>query len=61
MRAIFILIMLANAAVFAIGRGWVGLPPAEAGREPARLSEQLNADAVSLPRPDGSPPAARRP
>ncbi|MEI2415789.1 hypothetical protein V8Z80_06355 [Orrella sp. JC864] len=49
MRVLFVLVMLANAAVFAIGRGWLGIPPAETGRDPAQLARQFNAEAVRLP------------
>jgi len=48
MRVIFFLLLAANLAVFALGRGWLGTPPAEAGRTPARMAQQLNPEAVKV-------------
>ena len=57
MRGIFILIMVANVFIFAIGRGWLGIPPAESGREPAQMSRQLNPETIVLPNTDRRPAA----
>jgi hypothetical protein len=48
MRAFFLLLLAANVVVFAIGRGWLGTPPSDAGRTPGRVAQQLNADAVTV-------------
>ncbi len=48
MRALFVLVVLANVALFAIGRGWMGIPPAEQGRDPVQLQRQMNAEAVKV-------------
>jgi len=48
MRPLFLLILILNALVFALGQGWLGTPPAEQGRDPARLQQQINAQAVTL-------------
>lgn len=49
MRAIFIILMLINLAVFGVGQGWFGTPRAEAGRTAAdKLPVPLNADALRL-------------
>lgn len=49
MRAIFIILMLINLAVFGVGQGWFGMPRAEAGRTAAsKLPVPLNADAAKL-------------
>jgi len=49
MRLFFLaLILLANAVLFALGQGWLGTVPADKGRDPARLQQQVNAQAVSV-------------
>jgi len=49
LRLLFLaLILLANALVFAQGQDWPGPAPANAGRDPARLQQQVNAQAVSV-------------
>ena len=48
-RAIFILLVLANIAVFALGQGWFGAPRSQAGRTPAdRQQALINPDAVRV-------------
>jgi len=42
------LVLLANVLVFAQGQGWPGTAPANAGRDPARLQQQVNPQAVSV-------------
>jgi len=42
------LVLLANALLFALGQGWLGTTPLDAGRDPARLQQQINAQAVRL-------------
>jgi len=48
MRNLFLLILVLNAVIFAIGQGWLGTPPAEQGRDPARLQQQINAQAAQV-------------
>jgi len=48
MRNLFLLILLLNALIFARGQGWLGTPPADQGRDPARLKQQINAQAVEV-------------
>ena len=59
MRALVVLLLLANLAWLALARGWlqpwVGLSSAHE-REPQRLAAQLNADAVRVVRPVASKP-----
>lgn len=51
MRFLFVLALLANAAVFGVGLGLFGSAPADAGREPQRLLTQRNEQAVTLATP----------
>jgi len=48
MRNLFLLILILNALIFALGHGWLGTPPADQGRDPARLQQQVNAQAVEV-------------
>jgi hypothetical protein len=49
MRTLFILLLLINLGVFALGQGWFGPPRSEAGRSPAsRAQVQLNAEAATI-------------
>lgn len=48
MRSFFLFLLTLNAILFALGQGWLGTPPAEQGRNPARLMQQLNPDAVEV-------------
>jgi hypothetical protein len=45
MRVLFILILLANLGVYALGQGWLGVRP---GRDPRRFNQELNPGAVTL-------------
>lgn len=48
-RTVFILLVLANIAVFALGQGWFGTPRSQLGRSPAdRQQTQINPDAVRV-------------
>jgi len=42
------LMLFANAMMFAFGQGWLGTAPADVGRDPVRLRQQVNAQAVSV-------------
>lgn len=48
MRVLFILILLANLWILALGQGWIGVRPEDEGRDIRRFSQQLNPDAVTL-------------
>ena len=48
MRVLFILILLANLGVFALGQGWLGARPEDEGRDARRFSQELNPGAVTL-------------
>jgi len=50
MRALFLLILLANLAVLVFGQGLFGPVPSEAGREPRALNER-NQQAITLGAP----------
>ena len=45
MRILFLLILLANAWVYALGQGWLGTRPGDEGR---KWVQELNADKVTL-------------
>ena len=49
MRTFFILLVLVNLGVFALGQGWFGQPRSEAGRSaPSKLHTPLNAEAAKF-------------
>ena len=49
MKAVFIILILINLGIFALGQGWFGTPRSEAGRTATnRLPVQLNAEAAKL-------------
>ena len=48
MRYLFLLIVVLNALLFGLGQGWFGTPPAEQGRTPARLQQQVKPQAVQV-------------
>ena len=49
MRTFFILLVLVNLGVFALGQGWFGQPRSEAGRSPAnKIQTQLNAESAKF-------------
>lgn len=50
MRSLFILALIANVLLYAVGTGAFGPRPEDAGREPQRLKQQLRADAIVLQR-----------
>lgn len=59
-RAVFVLALLANVILFAFGQTWLGIPPpAQAGRDPDRLTQQVRPDAIEIgPMPGVTPPPA---
>lgn len=48
MRVLFILVLLANLGVYALGQGWLGARPEDEGRDARRFSQELNPGAVTL-------------
>jgi hypothetical protein len=62
LRALVLLLLLANGLYFAWARGWLGPPPRAAEREPQRLAAQVSPEAVlvlSAPRASAAVQAAR--
>ncbi|WP_296558544.1 hypothetical protein [Pigmentiphaga sp.] len=53
MRSLFVVLLLANVALFALNRGWFGQPLSERGRDPARMRSALRADTIQVPRLPG--------
>lgn len=54
MRVLFVLILLANLGVYALGQGWLGMRPEDEGRDTRRFSQELNPGAVKLVPRNGS-------
>lgn len=48
LRALVLLLLLANAAFFAWTQGWLGATPRHAEREPERLAAQVRPEALSV-------------
>ncbi len=48
LRALVVLLLLANALYFAWAQGWLGSPPRHAEREPQRLAAQVSPGAVTV-------------
>jgi len=48
MRVLFVLIVVANVWVYALGQGWLGSRPDDAGRDSAAFKQELNADKVKI-------------
>ncbi len=57
LKLIFWLLLLANAALFAMQKGYLGAFYSD-GREPARIGKQLQADKIKLVASDAAPAAA---
>ena len=52
MRVVFVVFLIANMLLLAFGRQWLGVaPPAQAGRDPERMTQQVRPDAISLGAP----------
>ncbi len=49
MRILFVLLVLANLALFAASQGYFGPPPAERGRDPERLLMELHPETIHVP------------
>ena len=48
MRALFVVLLLANGVLYGIGAGWFGVPPAERGRDPARLKTERHVERIEV-------------
>ena len=59
MRIIFTLLFITCVGVFMVGRGWLGTAPYEQGRQPHRVDQTLNADKMTLQRPEPLTPQTR--
>ncbi|HWW05579.1 SPOR domain-containing protein [Collimonas sp.] len=57
LKLIFWLLLLANAALFAMQKGYLGALYSD-GREPTRISKQLQADKIKMTPADAAPAAA---
>ena len=53
MRSVFVVLLLANLALFGIGHGWFGQAKSQRGRQPARLNQQIREEAIEVPRMPG--------
>lgn len=48
MRALFLLILVANVWVYALGQGWTGARPDDVGRNPGAFNQEFNATRVKI-------------
>lgn len=53
MRSLFIVLLLANLALFGLGQGWFGQPLSQRGREPERLQQEIRPEEIEVPRIPG--------
>jgi cell division septation protein DedD len=52
MRVVFLGFLIANVLLLAFGRHWLGIaPPAQTGRDPLRVAQQVRPDAIQLGKP----------
>lgn len=47
-RILFVLLLLCVGGVYALGKGWLGTPPSEEGRQPLKATQEVQPDAVTL-------------
>lgn len=50
MRALFLLIVIANLWVYALGQGWIGARPDDAGRDRVQSAQELNVERIQVGR-----------
>ena len=50
MRVLFLLIVVANVWVYALGQGWIGSRPEDAGRDRGKVGQELNVERIKLAR-----------
>jgi len=48
MRVLFLLIVIANIWVYALGQGWLGSRPDDAGRDRSRFGQELNVERIRV-------------
>ena len=48
MRVLFLLIVIANIWVYALGQGWLGARPDDAGRDRSRFGQELNVERIRV-------------
>jgi len=48
MRVLFVLIVLANVWAYALGQGWVGSRPDDAGRDRGKVAQELNVERIKI-------------
>lgn len=53
MRSLFLLLLLANVAIYGLGQGWFGQALSQRGREPERLSQEIRPESIEVPRVAG--------
>lgn len=52
MRGVLVVFLIANVLLLAFGRQWLGItPPAQTGRDPGRIAQQVRPDAIRLGQP----------
>ena len=59
LRALVVLLLLANGLYFAWASGWLGAPPRHAEREPQRLAAQVSPEAVTVVPPKSASAAVQ--
>lgn len=47
-RILFVLLFMGVIGVYALGKGWAGTPPAEEGRQPLKVTQEIAPQAVTL-------------
>lgn len=47
-RILFALLFMCVVGVYALGKGWLGTPPAEEGRQPLKATQEIQPQAVTL-------------
>jgi len=50
MRVLFLLIVIANLWIYALGQGWMGASPDDVGRDHAGSGQELNAERIQVGR-----------
>lgn len=48
MRVLFVLIVIANIWVYALGQGWSGSRPDDMGRDQGKIGQELNVERITV-------------
>lgn len=48
MRVLFLLIVVANVWAYALGQGWIGARPDDAGRDRSKFGQELNVERIRV-------------